>query len=79
MSTMSEPGAVTAQPSGPAADLGAEPPAHTHAKNNKRKTRRRIAKALAWVAVAMTAVMVLAEPWLLLPVVTLVVALSLWD
>ncbi len=51
----------------------------THAKNKKRKTRRRIAKALAWVSVALTAVMVLSEPWLLLPVITLVVALSLWD
>lgn len=51
----------------------------THVKDKKRKNRRRIAKALAWVSVALIAVMVLSEPWLLLPVITLVVALSLWD
>ncbi|ROP28809.1 hypothetical protein [Couchioplanes caeruleus] len=45
----------------------------------KRKTRRRVAKALAWLSLALTAAMVLAEPWLLLPVLMLVIALSLWD
>ena len=50
-----------------------------HGKAKKRWIRRRVAKTLAWISVALTAVMVLSEPWLLLPVITLGVALSLWD
>ncbi|MEV0718969.1 hypothetical protein [Asanoa sp. NPDC050611] len=61
------------------ANVEAQPPADVPAKTRKRRTRRRVAKTLAWVAVALTAVMVLSEPWLLLPVITLAVALSLWD
>ncbi|GAA0514235.1 hypothetical protein Ade02nite_89820 [Paractinoplanes deccanensis] len=48
-------------------------------KSRKRRTRRRIAKGLAYVSLAVTAVLVLSEPWLLLPVLTFVIALSLWD
>ncbi|MFI5494209.1 hypothetical protein [Actinoplanes sp. NPDC051859] len=48
-------------------------------KNAKRKGRRRTAKVLAWLSLAMSGAMVLAEPWLLLPVATMVIALSLWD
>ena len=48
-------------------------------KSKKRKTRRRVAKALAYVALAVSAVLVLSEPWLLLPLVMFVAALSLWD
>ena len=55
------------------------PTARTAGKAAKRKARRRIAKTLAWFSLAVTAVLVLAEPWLLAPVVTFAVALSLWD
>lgn len=75
MTAMPETGAIPA----PSATIPADVAAPTQLKSKKHKTRRRIAKGLAWVAVAMTAVMVLAEPWLLLPVITLVVALSIWD
>jgi hypothetical protein len=44
-----------------------------------RRTRRRIAKALLYVALILTAVTVLAEPWLLVPIVIASVAVSLWD
>ncbi|MEU8239415.1 hypothetical protein AB0C07_14325 [Actinoplanes missouriensis] len=53
--------------------------AASHQKSKKRKTRRRVAKALAYLSLAVTAVLVLAEPWLLLPLITFMVALSLWD
>ncbi|MFF5217699.1 hypothetical protein [Micromonospora sp. NPDC000442] len=48
-------------------------------RNKRRKTRRRVAKGLAYVSLAITAVLVLSEPWLLLPLVMFVAALSLWD
>ena len=71
MSTMPE---MTAVPVPPADVTAPHRP-----KNKKHKTRRRVAKSLAWLALAMTAAMILAEPWLLVPAVTLVAALSLWD
>ncbi|MGI5239391.1 hypothetical protein [Dactylosporangium sp. CA-139066] len=49
------------------------------ARTGRRKLKRRIAKGLAWSAVAFTGLLILAEPWLLIPVITFVVALSLWD
>jgi hypothetical protein len=54
-------------------------PPFSSGKSTKRRTRRRIAKTLAWLSLTVTAVLVLAEPLLLVPVVTFVVALSLWD
>ena len=45
----------------------------------KNKAKRRAAKALAWFALVFTALLVLAEPWLLIPVAALTVAVSLWD
>ncbi|WP_338677343.1 hypothetical protein V1460_33510 [Streptomyces sp. SCSIO 30461] len=45
----------------------------------KKAAQRRAAKALAYFTLASTALMVLAEPWLLIPVATLVLAISLWD
>ncbi|MFD4721941.1 hypothetical protein ACFWOY_14480 [Streptomyces sp. NPDC058423] len=45
----------------------------------KSKARRPTAKALAYFAVISTGLLVLAEPWLLLPVAALVLAISLWD
>ncbi|MCX4820212.1 hypothetical protein OG883_09890 [Streptomyces sp. NBC_01142] len=51
-----------------------------HQKGKKKnKAKRRAAKALAWFALVFTALLVLAEPWLLIPVATLIVAVSLWD
>ncbi|MFE9258559.1 hypothetical protein [Streptomyces sp. NPDC006879] len=49
-------------------------------KNSKKKTAgRRAAKALAYFALAFTMLLVLAEPWLLIPVVALLLAVCLWD
>ncbi|MFG2126092.1 hypothetical protein [Streptomyces sp. NPDC048710] len=50
-------------------------------KNNgaKNKAKRRVAKALAYFALIFSGLLVLAEPWLLIPVVALVLAISLWD
>jgi hypothetical protein len=45
----------------------------------KRRRQRRIAKALLYFSLIVTAVMILAEPWLLIPLGTAAVALSLWD
>lgn len=45
----------------------------------ERRAKRRAAKALAWTALGLTAVLVLAEPWLLIPVGLFAVALSLWN
>ncbi|MER7505500.1 hypothetical protein AB0L05_37600 [Nonomuraea pusilla] len=45
----------------------------------KNKARRRAAKGLAWFALLFTAVLVLAEPWLLLPAAALLAAIALWD
>lgn len=54
--------------------------AEAKATRRARKTRRRrAAKALAWASLGLTALFVLAEPWLLVPVVLFLVALSLWD
>ncbi|BAL93153.1 hypothetical protein AMIS_79330 [Actinoplanes missouriensis 431] len=72
MSTLS----ITAtDPVVPADDEVARP----QQKSKKRKMRRRIAKGLAYLSLAITALLVLSEPWLLLPLITFVVALSLWD
>ncbi|MCF4122594.1 SRPBCC family protein [Antribacter sp. KLBMP9083] len=49
------------------------------AEQTKRTRRRRFAKGLAWGAVLITAAFVLAEPWLLVPVLMFGAALSLWD
>jgi uncharacterized protein YndB with AHSA1/START domain len=49
------------------------------AKRARKTRRRRVAKALAWSSLGLTALFVLAEPWLLMPVVLFLVALSLWD
>ncbi|GAB2463931.1 SRPBCC family protein [Xylanimonas ulmi] len=48
-------------------------------KRAKRAPRRRWAKVLAWMSLGLTALFVLAEPWLLVPVLTFALALSLWD
>ncbi|MDI2125049.1 hypothetical protein [Yinghuangia seranimata] len=48
-------------------------------KKNKNKTRRRVAKALAYFALVFTGLLVLAEPWLLVAVAALLLAISLWD
>jgi hypothetical protein len=61
---------------------GAEAPHHKGSKKNKgkkNKAKRRVAKALAYFALLFTGLLVLAEPWLLIPVVALVLAISLWD
>ncbi|WP_229399280.1 hypothetical protein [Micromonospora okii] len=47
------------------------------AKKAARRSRRKVAKALLYAALAVTALLVLAEPWLLLPIALAVVALSL--
>ncbi|MGW6737425.1 hypothetical protein [Streptomyces sp. NPDC055013] len=45
----------------------------------KTKTQRRVAKSLAYFALIFTGLAVLAEPWLLIPVAALMLAISLWD
>jgi len=72
VSTFSQADAVSAPPP-------ADETVHSTARNKKRRTRRRIAKALAWASLVVTALFVLADPWLLIPVITFAVALSLWD
>ncbi|MEU6706123.1 hypothetical protein [Streptomyces wuyuanensis] len=52
---------------------------HDNGPKKKGKARRRTAKALAYFALISTGLLVLAEPWLLLPVAALVLAISLWD
>lgn len=49
------------------------------AKRAERTRRRRLAKALAWTSLAVTGLFVLAEPWLLVPVLGYAIALSLWN
>jgi uncharacterized protein YndB with AHSA1/START domain len=49
------------------------------AKRVKKARRRRVAKVLAWTSLGLTGLFVLAEPWLLVPVFTFALALSLWD
>ncbi|NHT18485.1 SRPBCC family protein [Cellulomonas sp. IC4_254] len=49
------------------------------AKRARKGRRRRLARVLAWSALGLTALFVVAEPWLLVPVVLFLVALSLWD
>lgn len=54
--------------------------AEAKATKRARKTRRRrAAKILAWTSLGLTGLFVLAEPWLLVPVLTFALALSLWD
>ncbi|QAY68736.1 SRPBCC family protein [Xylanimonas protaetiae] len=48
-------------------------------KRAKKARRRRAAKVLAWTSLVVTGLFVLAEPWLLVPVLTFALALSLWD
>ncbi|MEV4372771.1 hypothetical protein AB0J71_37275 [Nonomuraea sp. NPDC049637] len=50
-----------------------------HKPAKKTKARRRAAKGLAWFALLLTAGLVLAEPWLLLPAAALLAAIALWD
>ena len=58
----------------------AEAEAEAMAAKRARKARRRgAAKVLAWTSLGSTGLFVLAEPWLLLPVLTFAIALSLWD
>jgi len=45
----------------------------------KRRTRRGLARALLYVSLTIGALMVLAEPWLLVPLLIAAVAVSLWD
>ncbi|SDN27641.1 hypothetical protein [Streptomyces wuyuanensis] len=52
---------------------------HDKDPKKKGKARRRTAKTLAYLALISTGLLVLAEPWLLLPVAALVLAISLWD
>ncbi|MFC8848472.1 MULTISPECIES: hypothetical protein [unclassified Micromonospora] len=68
-------GPVTDQPT-----VATAPPADQPATARKlaRRRRRRAAKALLYVSLILTALLVLAEPWLLVPVATAAVALSLW-
>lgn len=49
------------------------------AKRAKKARRRRVAKVLAWTSLGLTGLFVLAEPFLLVPVLTSALALSLWD
>jgi uncharacterized protein YndB with AHSA1/START domain len=49
------------------------------AKRATKVRRRRAAKVLAWTSLGLTALVVLAEPWLLVPVALVALALSLWD
>ncbi|MBT0993523.1 SRPBCC family protein [Cellulomonas sp. DKR-3] len=49
------------------------------AKRAARSRRRRRAKLLAWSSLGLSALFVLAEPLLLVPLVGFVLALSLWD
>ncbi|MEU2159296.1 hypothetical protein ABZ532_30540 [Streptomyces sp. NPDC019396] len=58
---------------------GAAMPHDEGTRKNKKKGRRRAAKALAYFALIFTGLLLLAEPWLLIPVVALVLAISLWD
>jgi hypothetical protein len=61
----------------------AEAPHHKGSKKNRgtkrNKAQRRAAKALAYFAMIFTGLLVLSEPWLLIPVAALVLAISLWD
>jgi peptidoglycan biosynthesis protein MviN/MurJ (putative lipid II flippase) len=60
-------------------DQTAQVDAAHEARKAKRRRRRRVAKVLLYVSLIVTAVMILAEPWLLLPIGTAAVALSMWD
>ncbi|MGR6921874.1 hypothetical protein ACU635_47160 [[Actinomadura] parvosata] len=59
--------------------LSGERPGDGTPVKKKHKARRRVAKGLAWFALLLTAVLVLAEPWLLLPAAALLAAIALWD
>jgi hypothetical protein len=48
-------------------------------KGNKRKTKRFADKGLLLFALIFTTVLVLSEPWLLVPMGATAVALALWD
>jgi hypothetical protein len=56
-----------------------QPATDKPAKSRKRRVRRRVAKGLMWFTLVFTAILVVAEPWLLVPIVATLVALSLWD
>ncbi|MEU2164147.1 hypothetical protein [Streptomyces sp. NPDC019208] len=61
------------------APLAAVAAPHDKGPKKQGKARRRTAKALAYLALISIGPLVLAEPWLLLPVAALVLAISLWD
>ncbi|MER7443684.1 hypothetical protein [Micromonospora avicenniae] len=69
--------ASTHQAAEPSAEV--QQAAERAAKKAARRSRRKVAKALLYAALAMTALLVLAEPWLLVPVALTVLALSLWN
>ncbi|MGW6979689.1 hypothetical protein ACWGE1_09595 [Streptomyces sp. NPDC054932] len=54
-------------------------PQKTKGTKKRSRARRRVAKALAYSALVLTGLLVLAEPWLLIPIIALVLAISLWD
>ncbi|GAA2390196.1 hypothetical protein [Nonomuraea africana] len=54
-------------------------PHEKRGKAKKSKAKRRVAKGLAWFALLFTAVLVLAEPWLLVPVAAMLAAIALED
>ncbi|WP_431903004.1 hypothetical protein [Nonomuraea sp. bgisy101] len=58
-------------------DITQEITTETPAKK-KSKAKKRAAKSLLWFALLGTAVLVLAEPWLLIPA-ALLAAIALWD
>ncbi|WP_113702291.1 hypothetical protein [Nonomuraea lactucae] len=52
---------------------------HDKKGKKKSKAKRRAAKGLAWLALILTAALVLAEPWLLVPAAAILAAIALWD
>ncbi|MCX4908535.1 hypothetical protein [Streptomyces sp. NBC_00878] len=63
-------------------DIDMNPTTATATKNKgtkKNRAKRHSAKALAYFALIFTGLLVLAEPWLLIPVAALALAISLWD
>ncbi|MFI6740190.1 hypothetical protein ACIBI9_45320 [Nonomuraea sp. NPDC050451] len=59
--------------------VGVPPAGGPAKKGGKRKNKRRVAKGLAYLALLGTAVLILAEPWLLIPAIALLAAIALWD
>jgi hypothetical protein len=71
--------APVAEVSPPSEGIPANTSPQLKPKKRKRRTQRRIAKALMWFALLFSAVAVLSEPWLLVPVIAVGAALILWD